>query len=77
MGCVVHLTQFLSADMGVNLGGGDAGVAQHFLHMPQVCAVVQHHGGCRMAKQMAGTEALYSRQSDVVNNNLKVIHSNN
>ncbi len=62
---LIHLRQFLPADMGVNLRGGDAGVPQHFLYMPKICAVIQH-GGCRdMAKQVAGTKAFNSGKPDI------------
>ena len=34
--------------MGVNLRGGDAGVAQHFLNLPQIGAAGEHVRGKTM-----------------------------
>ena len=36
MGLVVDAGQVLKVQVGVNLGGGDVGVAEQFLHGPQV-----------------------------------------
>ena len=38
--------------MGINLSGGDAGVAEHFLHGAQIAGRLQHVGGERVAQQM-------------------------
>lgn len=39
------LAEAFGADVGVDLGGGDVGVAEHFLDGPEVGAVVQEMGG--------------------------------
>ena len=50
-------------DMGVDLGGGDAGMAQHGLDGPQIRAMVQQVGGEGMAKHM-GEYALGDARSN-------------
>lgn len=72
---LIHLRQFLSADMGVYLGGGDTGVPQHFLYMPKVCAVIQHGGGGDMAEQVAGTKAFDPSESDITRNTKKLVET--
>lgn len=45
MGAGVFFAEALDGDVGVDLGGGQVGVAQEFLHAPEVGAVVQEVGG--------------------------------
>ena len=45
MGAGVFFAEALDGDVGVDLGGGQVGVAQKFLHAPEVGAVVQKVGG--------------------------------
>ena len=40
-----HLAQAVAGDVGVDLGGGDIGVAEQGLHHPQVGAALQQVGG--------------------------------
>ena len=42
----------LGVDMGVNLGGGDVGVAEHFLNNTQRCAVLQQVAGEGVAQRV-------------------------
>ena len=53
MGGGVDLLQFADGDVGVALGGGQRGVAEHGLDEEDVGAVVEHVGGAGMAEQMA------------------------
>lgn len=39
--CPVDLLQVSPVEVGVELGGGDAGVAEHLLDGPQVCPALQ------------------------------------
>jgi hypothetical protein len=48
----VDFLERLDADMGVDLGGVEAGVAEHLLHMADVCPVLMHVGCAGMAKQV-------------------------
>lgn len=52
MSLVVHLGEMLKIQMGVNLGGGNIGVAQQFLHQPQIAAGFQHVAGKGVAQHM-------------------------
>ena len=52
MRLVVHLGEMLPVEVGVDLGGADAGVAEHFLHRPQVARRLQHMGGERVAQHV-------------------------
>ena len=45
MKLLVHRLQPRRIDVGVDLRGGDAGVAEHFLHLPQIGAAGQHVRG--------------------------------
>ena len=58
-GVEVHIgfAGFLLGDVGVNLGGGGAGVAQQFLDHPQVGVALQHVAGEGMP-QGVGVDAL-------------------
>ena len=49
---VVNLAEVLKIEMGVNLRGGDAGVAKHFLYGAQVTGRLQYVSGERVAQQM-------------------------
>lgn len=40
------------ADVGINLGGADVRVSQHFLDGPQVGAVIKQMGGKGMTQRM-------------------------
>lgn len=62
---LIHLGQFLPADMRVNLRCGDAGVAKHFLNVPKVGTVIQHSCGGNVSKQVAGTKAFDSGEPDI------------
>ena len=48
----VDLGEGFDVDVGVDLGGFQAGMAQHFLDMPDVGPVAMHIGGHRMAQQV-------------------------
>ena len=41
----VHGAQMLAVDMGVDLGGGDIGVPEHFLNRAQVRSSFEQVGG--------------------------------
>ena len=45
MELVVELAEALPGHVGVDLGGGDVGVAEHALYRPQVGAVLQQVRG--------------------------------
>ena len=49
---VVDLGQMLPVEMGVDLSGADAGVAEHFLHRAQVAGRLQHMGGKGVAQHV-------------------------
>ena len=49
---VVDLRQRLEVEVGVDLGRGDAGVAEHLLHRAQVLRRLQHVGGERVAQHV-------------------------
>ena len=50
----VDLAEFLNVDVGVDLRGFHAGVAEHFLHVADVGTAAVHVGGAGMPPQMAG-----------------------
>ena len=52
MGLVVHLGQMLKVQPRIDLGGGDAGVAQQLLHGAQVAAGLQQMAGERVAQHV-------------------------
>ena len=41
-------------DLGVNLRGRDARMAEHFLDMPDACAASQHLGGAGVTQAVRG-----------------------
>ena len=41
VGLPIYLLQAIRGDVGVNLGGGKRGMAQQFLHGPQICAAFE------------------------------------
>ena len=41
----VGTPQPLDRDMGVDLGGGQAGVTEHFLDRPKICTTLEHVSG--------------------------------
>ena len=47
-----HLLQIIPIEMGVDFGGGNAFVAEHFLHSPKVGTAFQQMGGEAMPKRM-------------------------
>jgi hypothetical protein len=51
-----YLTEAAFRDMGVDLGGGDVGVAEKLLHRAQVSAAFEEVGGEGVAKDV-GTDA--------------------
>ncbi len=50
VGLIVNLHQFAHAEVGIPLGGGKAGMAQHLLNLPNICARIQKMCGKGMAK---------------------------
>ena len=46
--------QVSDRDLGVDLGGGDVGVAEHLLDVSDVGAAFQHQCGHRVAEQVTG-----------------------
>ena len=54
MTCPVQLLQPFSRHMGVNLGGGDGAVPEHFLDRADVGAIHQKFGGVAVTKGMRG-----------------------
>ena len=50
MGVVVDLFHAFGGDVGVDLGGGETGVAEEFLDAAEVCAVVEEVGGEAVAE---------------------------
>lgn len=53
MSPVVHLTQPISRDVGVDLGGVEAGMTQQSLDRSQIRTVLQQMGGTGVAQQVA------------------------
>ena len=47
--------ELVDVDLGVNLGCGDVGVAQHLLHIPDVGSAFKHQGGHGVTEQVACT----------------------
>ena len=45
MGFVIHLGEVLEIEVGIDLGGGDIGVAEQFLYGAQVVAGFEHVAG--------------------------------
>jgi hypothetical protein len=52
MGCIIDGGQALKIEGCVNLGAGNAGMAQQLLHRPQVTTGLQEMAGKRMAQHM-------------------------
>ena len=52
MKLLMHRLQPRRIDMGVNLRGGDAGVAEHFLYLPQIRPAGEHVRGKTMPQRM-------------------------
>ena len=52
MRLVVNFGQMLPVEMGVNLCGTDAGVAEHLLDCAQIAGRLQHMGGKRVAQHV-------------------------
>lgn len=55
MGLPVDLFEGLVAHLGIDLGGTEVTVAQHFLDMADIRAIIQHVGGHGVAEQVAAT----------------------
>ena len=51
----VNLLEGTDADMGVNLGGVEPGMAEHLLNVADVGSSIEHVGGTGMPQEMAGT----------------------
>ena len=49
---LMNLFQTLAGDMGIDLGGGNIGMAQHDLHGPEIGAMFQEMAGKGMAQGM-------------------------
>ena len=49
---VVNLGEVLPIEMRINLGGANAGVAEHFLHCAQVSRGLQHVAGEGVAQHV-------------------------
>ena len=62
---IVDVGQMLEIQMGIDLCGGDVGVAQQFLHAAQVAAGFQQVAGEGMAQQM-GMQAAIDALLDVL-----------
>ena len=54
MGAGVDFPQGVDVDVGVDLGGFHAGVAEHFLHIADVGSATVHVGGTGVAEKVAG-----------------------
>ena len=52
MGLLIRFVQLSSCQMGVDLGRGDRGVPEHFLHRPQIHLSLERVGGKRVAQGM-------------------------
>lgn len=52
MKLLVHFTELFVGDVGVDLGGGDIGVAEHHLHTADVGAIGEEIGRKGVAKHM-------------------------
>ena len=63
--------QLLADHLGIDLGGGDIGVAQHLLNGVEVCAVFQQMGGKGMAERVGGDVLLDARLLLVVLDDLQ------
>lgn len=55
MSTVVNTLETLSRNMGVNLGRLQRGMAEQFLHDPQICPTLEHVGR-RAVPQGVGTQ---------------------
>ena len=51
----VYVREDFDVYMGIDLGGFESGMAQHFLYKPDVRAIAVHVRGHRVAQQVAGT----------------------
>ncbi len=70
MSLLIHILQFLLDHMGVNLGGRDIRVTQHFLKRPQVRAVLQQMGRKGMTQRMGRDFLVNARLLLIVLDNL-------
>ena len=65
MGLVVDQGEMLEIQVGIDLSGGQAGMAQHLLHRAQIAGGLQHVGGEGMAQGVGmhmGRDAMSRRQ---------------
>ena len=53
MGLQIYVFDLLVQKTGIDLGGGDIGMAQHLLNGPQVRPILQQMGGKGVAQGMA------------------------
>ena len=63
MGFVVHLGQMIKIQLGINLGGGKAVVAEQFLHRADVAAGLQQVAGVAVAQHVR-REVLWAALAD-------------
>ena len=59
MGLVVLVPDLVAGKVGVDLGRGDVGVAEHLLDVPKGCATSEHVGGEAMTEDVGGYGGLY------------------
>ena len=55
MGGGVDLLKHTDGDLGIDLGGVEAGMAKELLDKADICAIFQHQGGGGVAEEMTGT----------------------
>lgn len=65
MGGRVHLGELAHHHAGVDLGGGEAGVAQQLLDEADVGPALQHQGRGRVAEEMAGPGLAQARRAHI------------
>lgn len=66
VGPAIDLPQLLYSDMGVDLSGGDAGMAQHLLNMAQSGPVLKHQGCCTVAPHVTGAGLVDACSMDIL-----------
>ncbi len=58
MELAVDVAEAAAGDVGIDFGGGDAGVAEHFLDDPEIGAVFEEVGGEAVSEHVRGDVAL-------------------